>query len=145
MADYGNSTDLGYLLTSISTSVSANQKSYALEIATTWVNSYNITGLTTASVPDIVEKAATFYAYAFLLRMLYDTSFDDSASAKWYETEAIRLMESYSAIHADEDALTNPYASSLSPGYVYSGRNKRTSYDDTDYDDVDETVWTSDD
>lgn len=145
MTDYGSSTDLGYLTTSIADSVSSNLKSYALEIATTWVDSYSIAGLTTSSIPDLVEKAATYYAYAFILRNLYDTSMADSYSASWFEAEAKRLIEAYSATVADEDSLTNPYASHQSPGYIYSGRNKRTSYDDTDYDDVEETVWTSDD
>ena len=145
MTDYGSSTDLGYLLTSINDSVSSSLKSYALEIATTWVNSFSINGLTTASIPDSIEKAATFYAYAFILRNLYDTSMEDSPVAVWYEKEALRLLGSYSASVADDDSITNPYASSKSPGYVYSNRNKRTSYDDTDYEYVDETTWTSDD
>ncbi len=145
MTDYGDSTDLGYLTTSISDSVSANLKAYALEIATTWVDSFSIDGLTTASVPDLVQKAATYYAYAFILRNLFDTSIADSMSAKWFETEAYRLMEKYSTTLEVENSLTNPYGVSKSPGYVYTNRNKRTSYDETDYDDIDETTWTVDD
>lgn len=144
MADYASSTDLGYLTTSISDSVSSNLKAYAIEIATTWVNSI-VQGISTSSIPDLVEKAATYYAYAFILRNLYDTSMEDSPVALWYEKEAFRLLSAYSSQHSQEADITNPYACSKSPGYIYSGRNKRTSYDDTVYDDVNEVTWTSDD
>ena len=77
MADYGNSTDLGYLLTPIANDVSANLKSYALEVSTTWVNS-KLPSPITGTVPDLVEKAATYYAYVFLLKNLYDTTGDES-------------------------------------------------------------------
>ena len=144
MTDYANSTDLGYLTTSISDSVSADLKAYAIEIATTWVKSI-VTGVSLSSVPDLVEKAATYYAYAFLLRNLYDTSMEDSPVAVWYEKEALRLLSAYSAQNTQEADATNPYSSSQSPGYIFSGRDKRTSYDNTDYDNIDEAIWTSDD
>ena len=144
MTDYASSTDLGYLTTSISDSVSSNLKAYAIEIATTWVNSI-VQGISTSSIPDLVEKAATYYAYAFILRNLYDTSMEDSPVAVWYEKEAFRLLSAYSAQNSKEADATNPYASSKSPGYIYSGRDKRTSYDDTDYTNVNEVTWTSDD
>jgi len=144
MTDYASSTDLGYLTTSIADSVSSNLKAYAIEIATTWVKSI-VQNVSLSSIPDLVEKAATYYAYAFILRNLYDTSMEDTPVAEWYEKEALRLLSAYSAQNTQEEDATNPYASSQSPGYIYSNRNKRSSYDDTDYDDVNETVWTSDD
>ena len=144
MTDYADSTDLGYLTTSIADSVSANLKAYAIEISNTWVNSI-VQNVSTTSIPDLVQKAATYYAYAFILRNLYDTSMEDTPVAMWYEKEAYRLLGAYSAQNTQEADATNPYASSQSPGYIYSGRNKRTSYDDTDYNDIDESTWTSDD
>jgi hypothetical protein len=142
MVDYGNSTDLGYLITSIADSVSANLKSYALEVATTWVNS-KVTGVSTSSIPDLVEKAATYYAYSFILHNLYDTSLDDTAMAKKFEVMAEDLLEAYIGQNMNEDSDMHPYSSNLSPTNTFTQRNKRTSYDDTDYDNVDDTEWES--
>ena len=139
---YGNSTDLGYLKTAISDSVSSNLTSYALEIADTWVNS-KVTGVSTTSVPDLVEKAATYYAYSFILRNLYDTSLDDTPMAKKFEEMAEDLLEAYIGQNLNEDSDMHPYSSNLSPTNVFTQRNKRTSYDDTDYDNVDDTEWES--
>lgn len=142
MADYGNSTDLGYLLTPITNDVSASLKSYGLEVATTWVNS-KITGVSTSSVPDLVEKAATYYAYVFILKNLYDTTGEEAPNIDWYEKQANDLLSSYIESVADEESTIHPYSGSLSPTYQYMGRNKRTTDDDTDYDDVDDTTWES--
>lgn len=142
MADYGNSTDLGYLLTPITNDVSSSLKSYALEVATTWVNS-KITGVSTSSVPDLVEKAATYYAYVFILKNLYDTTGEEAPNIDWYEKQANDLLSSYIESVADEESTIHPYSGSLSPTYQYMGRNKRATDDDTDYDDVDDTEWES--
>ena len=140
MADYGNSTDLGYLLTAIADSVSVNLKSYALEVSTSWVNS-KVTGVSTSSVPDLVEKAATFYAYAWILRNLYDTSLEDTENAIWFEKQANDLLNAYIAQNLTEESEAHPYSSNLSPTFAYMGRNKRTATDDTDYDNVEEETW----
>jgi hypothetical protein len=122
--------------------VSSNLKSYALEIADTWVNS-KVTGVSTSSVPDLVEKAATYYAYSFILRNLYDTSLDDTPMAKWFEDEAKRLLDAYIGQNLNEESDEHPYSSNLSPTNVFTQRNKRTVEDDTDYDNVDDTEWES--
>ena len=142
MVDYGNSTDLGYLLTPIASDVSADLKAYGLEIATTWVKS-KITGVSLSSVPDLVEKAATYYAYAFIMRNLYDTTQVEAPNIDWFEKQAEDLLSSYIESVADETSTIHPYSGSLSPTYQYMGRNKRNTEDDTDYDDVDDTKWES--
>ena len=91
MADYASSTDLGYLITSISSDVSNNLKAYAIEIANTWVNS-KVEGISTSSVPDAVEKAATYYAYVFILKNLYDTTGEESPMQDWFEKQANELL-----------------------------------------------------
>lgn len=142
MVDYGNSTDLGYLIYSITDSVNANLKSYALETSTSWVNS-KIQGVSLSSVPDLVEKAATYYAYSLILRVLYDTSLDDTAMANKFEKMAEDLLGAYIAQNLDEESDMHPYSGNLTPTYAYTGRNKRTAEDDTDYDNIDDTEWES--
>jgi len=94
MADYGSSTDLGYLLTPITNDVSSNLKAYGLEVATTWVNS-KLPAPISGTTPDLVEKAATYYAYVFILKNLYDTTGDESPMMDWYEKQANDLVEKH--------------------------------------------------
>jgi hypothetical protein len=142
MADYGSSTDLGYLITAVSSDVSANLKSYALEVSTTWVNS-KLPAAISGTVPDAVEKAATYYAYVFILKNLYDTTGEESPMMDWYEKQANELLGSYVESQATEDSTMHPYSGNLSPTNVFTQRNKRTVEDDTDYDNVDDTSWDS--
>ncbi len=137
---YGDSTDLGTLCTAIADSVSSTLKSYALEVADTWVNS-KIEGVSTTSVPDLVQKAATYYAYAFILRNLYDTSDSEANGIIWYEEQAQDLIEAYVAQSANEESEVHPYSSNLSPTNVFTKRNIRTIEDDLDYDDIDDNEW----
>lgn len=137
---YGDSTDLGTLCTAIADSVSSTLKSYALEVADTWVNS-KIEGVSTTSVPDLVQKAATYYAYAFILRNLYDTSDSEANGIIWYEDQAQDLIEAYVAQSANEESEVHPYSSNLSPTNVFTKRNIRTIEDDLDYDDIDDNEW----
>jgi hypothetical protein len=145
MADYGSSTNLGYILTSVSDSVSANLKAYGLSSATVWAN--GLLNITTnlSSTPAIVGQACEYYAAGVILRILFDVSLEESSTVEWYFTEAERLMDLYMGSVADEDDLSHPYSSSKTPGYIYSGRNKRTTYDDNDYEYIDDTTWTTDD
>lgn len=143
MADYANSTDLGYLITALSSDVSSNLKSYAMEVSTTWVNS-KVEGLSTSSVPDLVEKAATYYAYVFILKNLYDTTGEESPMMDWYEKQANELLGAYVAQHATEESEIHPYSSNQSPTHTYTERNLRTTIDsDDDIYYVDEDVWQS--
>lgn len=142
MADYGNSTDLGYLITPIANDVSANLKSYALEVSTTWVNS-KLPAPITGTVPDLVEKAATYYAYVFLLKNLYDTTGDESPMMDWYEKQANDLLAAYVEQTVTEESTMHPYSGNLTPTNVFTQRNKRTTYDNTDYENVEEPQWES--
>ena len=143
MADYGSSTDLGYLLTPIANDVSANLKAYALEVSTTWVN-HKVGHTISGTVPDPVEKAATYYAYVFLVKNLLDTSIEtESLNIDWFEEQANDLLNGYIESIADEESIAHPYSGNLTPTNVYMQRNKRTVEDDTDYDNVDDTSWDS--
>lgn len=142
MADYGSSTDLGYLLTPLTNDVSASLKSYALEVSTTWVNS-KLPAAITGTVPDLVEKAATYYAYVFLLKNLYDTTGEESPMMDWYEKQANDLLAAYVEQTATEESTMHPYSGNLTPTNVFTQRVKRTVEDDTDYDNVDDTEWES--
>lgn len=140
---YGNSTDLGYIAIGLADDISSDFKSYCLEAADTWVNS-KLSAPISGTVPDAVEKAATFWAYAFMLRSFYDTSINDSPGAMKFEAMAIELLDSYIAKSADEEAESHPYSGSLTPTHVYTQRNLRTVDDtDDDYDNVDEDAWES--
>ena len=122
---YGNSTDLGYLVTALADSVSSDLKSYALESADTWVYSkvgYIISGTT----PDLVEKAATYYAYYILLTNLDDTSMTVSATSEIWKKMAEDLLDAYIGQIAIESSEAHPYSSNLTPTHVYTERNIRT-------------------
>lgn len=138
---YGNSTDLGLLINSISDSVSTNLKNFALEVADSWVNRQ--VGVISGTTPDLVEKAATYYAYVMILRNLYDTDVEDSAMVQWYESEAKEFLEAYMAQNETSDYLS-PYSARNTPSKRYTKRNLRTDYDYNDYDDVDRSEWDSD-
>ena len=145
MADYGSTTNLGYILTSVSDSVSANLKAYGLSTATIWANGLLNTTTNISPTPALVQQACEYYAAGVIMRILFDVSLEESSTVEWYFSEAERLMTLYMGSVADEDDLGHPYSSSKSPGHVYSGRNKRNTYDDTDYEYVDDTIWTVDD
>jgi hypothetical protein len=143
MVTYGDENHLETISTALSDDISDDLKTYALEVADTWVNS-KLSGPISGTVPDAVEKAATFWAYAWILRVLYDTSLQDSPGAMKFEQMAIELLDSYISKTADEDAETHPYSGSLSPTHHYTERNLRTTTDDDDdiyY--VSEDTWES--
>jgi hypothetical protein len=140
---YGNSTDLGYIAIGLADDITSDFKAYCLEVADTWVNS-KLSAPITGTTPDAVEKAATFWAYAFMLRSFYDTNISDSPGAMKFEAMAIELLDSYIAKSADEEAESHPYSSSLSPTHIYTERDLRTTTDDDDeiYN-VSEDTWES--
>ena len=142
MADYANSTDLGYLITAIANDVSSNLKAFAIEVSTTWVNS-KIPAPLTGTIPDLVEKAATYYAYVFILKNLYDKTGEEDPMMDWFEKQANDLLGAYIEQTATEDSTMHPYSGSLSPTNVFTQRNKRTVEDDTDYDNVNDVEWPS--
>ena len=124
---YASSTKLGYLLTSISDSVSANLKSQAIIAADAWVNSQ--IGVISGTVPLLIEEASTDFAYAYILRVLYDTDSEESQSMVWYEKLARELLAAYQAQNPDTPDYESPYSSNLTPTSKYTKRNIRTEYD----------------
>ena len=139
---YGSSTDLGYLITAVSADVASDLKSYVLEVADTWVNS-KLPAPLTGTIPDSIEKAATYYAYVFLFKNLYDTTGEEAPNIDWYEKQANDLLAAYVEQNVTEDSTMHPYSGNLTPTNVFTQRNKRTVRDDTNYDDVDDTRWDS--
>jgi hypothetical protein len=139
MTNYGSATELGYMLTNIGDSVSSNLQTQALNTADAWV----LTKVPSvpSSVPTAVSKAATYYAYVFILRNLYDTAEADSMSAQWFEQLAEDLLASYAATVPDE--TMSPYSVRLTPTNRYVRRNKKTVEDDRDYENVDNVTWES--
>lgn len=139
---YGDSTDLGTLTTAITSDISSTLKALALEVADTWVNS-KLPAPITGTVPDLVQKAATYYAYVFILKNLYDTTGDESPMMDWYEKQANDLLAAYVEQTVTEESTMHPYSGNLTPTNVFMQRNKKTAYDDTDYDNVEEPQWES--
>ena len=142
MVNYGDEDTLEVLINSIAADVSDDLLALALEAADAWILSKS-DSISMTSVPVLVEKAATYYAYSFILRNLYDTNGEDSQTAMKFESMAIELLGAYIEQNSTEDSTIHPYSGSLSPTYQYMGRIKRTSYDDTDYDNVEEPDWES--
>lgn len=142
MANYGDEDTLEVLINSVADDVSAELLALSLEAADAWVLSKS-ESISMTSVPVLVEKAATYYAYSFILRNLYDTNGEDSQTAIKFESMAIELLGAYIEQNSTEDSTIHPYSGSLTPTNVFTQRNKRTSYDNTDYDNVEEPQWES--
>lgn len=138
---YASSTKLGYLITSITDSVSANLKAQAIIAADAWVESQ--IGAISGSVPLLIEEASTDFAYAYILRVLYDTDSEESQSMIWYEKLARELLAAYQAQNPDTPDYESPYSSNLTPTERYMERNVRTEDDgEEDHDDI-STEWES--
>lgn len=142
MANYGDEDTLELLTNSIADDVTSDLLQLGLDAADAWVLSKSLT-ISITSVPMLVEKAATYYAYVFILKNLYDTNQEEDPMMDWYEKQAIDLLGAYIAQNADEDSTIHPYSSSLTPTNTFTQRNKRTTIDNTDYDNVDDTQWIS--
>jgi hypothetical protein len=129
---YASSTKLGYLIASIADSVSANLKAQAITTADAWVNSQ--IGTVSGTVPLLIEEAATHFAYAFLLRILYDTDSEESQTMVWYEKLARELLAAYQAQNPDTPDYESPYSSNLTPTESYMKRNVRSEDDPDEWD-----------
>ena len=112
-----------------------------MELSDAWINS-KVEHVPISPVPDLVEKAGTYYAYAFILRNLYDTVDSEAIGLQWFEDTARKLLESYVAQTATEDSEMHPYSGSLSPTGKWTKRDLRElAVDDTDYTDIDDNSW----
>lgn len=142
---YANKTKLEVLITSINDSVSTGLENLALEVADTWATMKMGNKPVVTPTPDMVEKAATYYAYVFILRNLYDTDDVESVTMTWYENAANKLMEAYSADSGDEESPDCPFSSSLTPTQKFIKRNLRTVEDKLEYDEdfIEDTAWDS--
>ena len=139
---YASSTKLGYLITSITDSISSDLKAQAITTADAWVNSQ--IGTISGTTPLLIEEAATHFAYAFLLRILYDTDSEESQTMVWEEKLARELLAAYQAQNPDTPDYESPYSSNLTPTEKFMERNIRTEYDPDEDEEDDVTVeWES--
>ena len=136
---YASSTKLGYLIASIADSVSANLKAQAIIAADAWVES--MIGPVSGTTPLLIEEASTDFAYAYILRVLYDTDSEESQSMVWYEKLARELLDAYLAQNPDTPDYESPYSSNLTPTRLYTKRNLQTVEDDDETDNIDDTRW----
>ena len=141
MANYGSSTDLATLITAISDSVSTDLKQLSLDMADAWVET-NVDPIT-GTVPKLVVKAATYKAYAYILRNLYDTDIADTPIAQFWDKEAQALIDAYSDSLPDTSTNPSPYSHSLTPTRKEMNKDVRSVYDNTDYTNQDDTRWDS--
>lgn len=142
MVNYGDEDTLEVLINSIAADVSDDLLALALEAADAWILSKS-DSISMTSVPVLVEKAATYYAYSFILRNLYDTNGEDSQTAIKFESMAIELLGAYIEQNSTEESTIHPYSGSLTPTHAYTERILRYVRDDdeTEHYDVDDDEW----
>ena len=137
---YADIDNLGTLITSLSEDASVDRITLAVAASDAWVNS-KLPAPLTGTIPNLVEMAATYYAYVFILKNLYDTNGEESPMMDWYEKQANDLLSAYVEQNATEESTMHPYSGHLTPTNVFMGRNKRATRDYTDYNDVNEVDW----
>lgn len=114
MSHYANSTNLGYLIADLDDSVSADLESYALTASDNEILS-KIQDVSISSPPALIQQAAEYFAMAFILRKLYDTSQEDTITADWYEKKANEYIGAYASQNLNEESDIHPYSSSQTP------------------------------
>lgn len=111
---YANTTNLGYLIEGLDDSVPSNLETYALTASDNEILS-KTTDISITNTPALIQQAAEYFAMAFILRKLYDTSQEDTVSADWYEKKAKEYIGAYASQNLDEDSDIHPYSSSQTP------------------------------
>lgn len=122
MTNYADGDNIDALISNITASVPDALKTYAMAEADNWINSH-IENYTITTVPALIQQAAEYRVMAFLLRNLYDTSTEESTTAKWYDAEAFKYLNSWLAQNETVETDTNPYSSSQTPNGAYLKTN----------------------
>ena len=125
---YADIDNLGTLITSLSEDASVDRITLAVAASDAWVNS-KLPAPLTGTIPNLVEMAATYYTYVFILKNLYDTNGEESPMMDWYEKQANDLLSAYVEQNATEESTMHPYSGHLTPTNVFMGRNKRATRD----------------
>ena len=118
---YVDETELDTLINDLNDSVPTNLKSLAIKASDRWVES-ELTGITISNNDNLIVSSSTYFAYAFILRKLYDTDEGESNTAKWFETLAKEDIGKYINKADITDSLDSPYSSKKSKPYSRSRR-----------------------
>lgn len=119
---YLNTNDLNTLIDSLSDSINQNELNLAISASDTWIES-KLEGLPIQTTDKLVISAATYFAYCFILRNLYDTDEDESKTMVWYENLANEQIGSYINKMDLIDPLDSPYSSKKTKPYTRSKRD----------------------
>ncbi|MBF4468794.1 MAG: hypothetical protein ISP01_05250 [Methanobrevibacter arboriphilus] len=119
---YLNTDDLNTLIDSLSEDVTDKDIDLATEASDTWIES-QLTGIKlTPPYDDLVVKSATYFAYCFILRNLYDTDDEESKTMLWYETLAKEQINAYIIKEDLNKKQGSPYSSRKSKPYTRERR-----------------------
>lgn len=119
---YLNTNDLNTLIDSLSDSINQNELDLAISASDTWIES-KLEGLPIQTTDKLVISAATYFAYCFILRNLYDTDEDESKTMLWYENLANEQIGSYINKMDLINPLDSPYSSKKTKPYRRSKRD----------------------
>nr|WP_302578254.1 hypothetical protein [Methanobrevibacter arboriphilus] len=118
---YVDTEDLETLISDLNNSVTDSLKTLSIKASDTWIES-KLESLPIQTTDKLVISAATYFAYCFILRNLYDTDEDESKTMVWYENLANEQIGAYINKMDLIDPLDSPYSSNKSKPYT---RNRR--------------------
>lgn len=114
MTNYANTDNLTTLTADIPDSIPPALLQYALTASNNEIRS-KTPNISTDNPPALIQQAAEYFAIAFILRKLYDTTQEENNTADWYERKAKEYIGAYTAQTQDEDSDLHPYSSSQTP------------------------------
>lgn len=119
---YLNTDDLNTLIDSLSEDVTNEDITLATNASVTWIES-QLTGIKlNTPYDDLVVKSATYFAYCFILRNLYDTDDEESKTMIWYENLAKEQINAYIIKEDLNKKQGSPYSSRKSKPYTRERR-----------------------
>ena len=138
---YADEDKLNTMIHDLEDSVSDDLSALSIEMSDAWINS-SISPIS-GTIPNLVVMAATYKAYAFILRILYSTEVNDSEITQFWDKQADDVLQAYSDTLGGDSVNPSPYSHSQTPTRKEQNKNVRTTYDYTNYDNVNDTEWTS--
>lgn len=119
---YVDTEDLDTLISDLNNSVTDSLKTLSIKASDTWIES-KLESLPIQTTDKLVISAATYFAYCFILRNLYDTDEDESKTMVWYENLANEQIGAYINKMDLIDPLDSPYSSKKTKPYIRSKRD----------------------
>lgn len=119
---YVDTEDLETLISDLNNSVTDSLKTLSIKASDTWIES-KLESLPIQTTDKLVISAATYFAYCFILRNLYDTDEDESKTMVWYENLANEQIGAYINKMDLIDPLDSPYSSKKTKPYIRSKRD----------------------